>query len=500
MRFSASASRRLRLALSCVLLPVALLTQCTSEKEDTPAPGGGGTTGGTGGGGGNPPTTGPSQVALWLTTPDQASLFQKSAAVLNFQAPSSSNPTIIVDTTKTYQSIDGFGYTLTGGSAMLINQLSAPTRTALLQELFATDNTNIGTSYLRISIGASDLDARPFTYDDLPAGQTDPQLEKFSLAPDKTDLIPVLKSILALNPTLKILGSPWSAPAWMKTNGSLKGGSLKPEYYAAYAQYFVKYLKAMQAEGITLDAVTLQNEPLNEYNNPSLVMTAAQQADFIKNHVGPALRAAGLNTKIILYDHNLDRTDYPLAILADPVASQYVDGSAFHLYAGSISALTGVHNAYPTKNVYFTEQWVGGPGNFAGDFGWHVNNLIIGATRNWSKNVLEWNLAADQNYGPHTDGGCSTCLGALTINGNSVTRNPAYYTVAHAAKFVRPGSVRIDTNVPSSLSNVAFKNPDGKKVLIVQNGSSQSQSFDIQYRGKVVTSVLSAGAVGTYVW
>ncbi|TGE23632.1 glucosylceramidase [Hymenobacter metallicola] len=476
-----------------------LLTHCTSSKEDTPAPGGGGGTGG-GGGGGNPPATGPSQVALWLTTPDQAALFQKSTLTLNFQTPASSNPTIIVDTTKTYQSIDGFGYTLTGGSATLMSQLSASTRTALVKELFATDENNIGTSYLRISIGASDLDAKPFTYDDLAGGQTDPTLAQFSIAPDKAALIPVLKEILAVNPTIKILGSPWSAPAWMKSNNSLKGGSLKPEYYAVYADYFVKYLKAMQAEGITLDAITIQNEPLNPDNNPSMYMTALEQSSFIKNNLGPALRAAGLTTKIILYDHNTDRTDYPLTILADAATAQYVDGSAFHLYAGSINALTTVHNAYPTKGVYFTEQWIGGPGNFAGDFGWHISNLIIGATRNWSKNVLEWNLAADQNYGPHTDGGCSTCLGALTINGNSVIRNTAFYIIAHASKFVRPGSVRIDTNVPSNLTNVAFKNPAGKKVLIVQNTSSQAQTFDIQYRGKAVSTTLSAGAVGTYVW
>ncbi|MCB2409762.1 glycoside hydrolase family 30 protein [Hymenobacter lucidus] len=493
MKISFSATRRLRLGLSLLLLPAMLLTRCTSKNEADPKPGGGG-------GGVDPPVTGPSQVALWLTTPDQATLFQKSTLVLNFQTANSSNPTIIVDTTKTYQSIDGFGYTLTGGSATLLNQLTAPTRAALLKELFATDDNNIGTSYLRISIGASDLDVKEFTYDDLPGGQTDPTLAQFSIAPERKDLIPVLKEILAINPTLKILGSPWSAPAWMKTNGSLKGGSLKPEYYAVYAQYFVKYLQAMQAEGITLDAVTLQNEPLHGGNNPSMVMTAPEQAEFIKTNVGPALRAAGLNTKIILYDHNTDRIDYPISILADPAVSQYVDGSAFHLYAGSINALTTVHNAYPTKNVYFTEQWVGGPGNFAGDFGWHINTLIIGATRNWSKNVLEWNLAADQNYGPYTNGGCNTCLGALTINGNSVSRNTAYYTVAHAAKFVRPGSVRIDTNVPGSLSNVAFKAPNGKKVLIVQNSGSQTQSFDIQYRGKVVSTTLTAGAVGTYVW
>ncbi|TGE25892.1 glucosylceramidase [Hymenobacter aquaticus] len=478
---------------TALLLPALLLSACTSKPADAPAPGGGG------GGVITPPVTGPSQVALWLTTTDQVALFRKSTAVLNFQAPTGNNPTIVVDTTQTYQSIDGFGYTLTGGSATLLNQLSATARAALLKELFATDETNIGVSYLRISIGASDLSDRPYTYDDLPSGQTDPTLAQFSLQPDKTDLIPVLKEILALNPTLKILGSPWSAPAWMKTNASLKGGSLKPEYYAAYADYFVKYLRAMQAEGITLDALTVQNEPLNPDNNPSLYMTAAEQGTFIKQNLGPALRAAGLSTKIILYDHNADRTDYPLAILADAAVRPYVDGSAFHLYAGNISALSAVHAAYPDKGVYFTEQWVGGPGNFAGDFSWHVNNLIIGATRNWSKNVLEWNLAADQNYGPRTQGGCPNCLGALTINGGSVTRNTAYYTVAHASKFVRPGSVRVATNLPANLPNVAFKAPNGRKVLIVQN-SGATQTFDISYRGKVVSSTLTAGAVGTYVW
>lgn len=447
-----------------------------------------------------PPETGPSQVALWLTSANQTMKFQKSTLVLNFKVASGQNPTIRVDTTQTYQSIDGFGYTLTGGSAMLINQLGAAGRAALLKELFATDASNIGTSYLRLSIGASDLSDHAFTYDDLPAGETDAALAKFSLEPEKKDLIPVLKEILAINPELKILGSPWSAPAWMKDNNSLKGGSLKPEYYGVYAKYFVKYLQAMQAEGIRVDAITLQNEPLNPYNNPSMEMTAAQQAELIGSFVGPALKAANLSTRIILYDHNTDRIDYPLAILGNALAYPYVDGSAFHLYAGNIEALSTVHNAYPTKNVYFTEQWVGGPGNFSGDFGWHINNLIIGATRNWSRNVLEWNLAADQNYRPHTDGGCTTCLGALTINGNTITRNVAYYTVAHAAKFVRPGSVRIDTNVPNNLPNVAFKTPGGQKVLLVQNNGSTTQTFDIGYRGKVVTSTLAGGTVGTYVW
>ncbi|MBC6698181.1 glycoside hydrolase family 30 protein [Hymenobacter puniceus] len=447
-----------------------------------------------------PPPAGPSQVALWLTTTDQTALFQKSTLALNFLTPVGQNPTIVVDTTQTFQGIDGFGYTLTGGSAQLLNQLPAAARTTLLRELFGTDAGSIGVSYLRISIGASDLSSREFTYNDLPGGQTDPTLARFSLEPERADLLPVLREILQINPSLKILGSPWTAPTWMKTNGSFVGGSLKPESYDVYARYFVKYLQQMQAEGVRLDAITIQNEPLNPFNNPSMLMTAPEQGNFIKNNLGPALQAAGLTTKIILYDHNTDRTDYPLALLADPQVSRYVDGSAFHLYAGNINAMSQVHNAFPTKSVYFTEQWVGGPGNFAADFTWHINNLIIGGTRNWSRNVLEWNLAADQNYGPHTNGGCSTCLGALTINGNTVQRNTAYYTVAHAAKFVRPGSVRIASTTPGSLTNVAFKAPNGQKVLIVQNTSATNQSFDIQYRGKAASTTLPAGAVGTYVW
>ena len=446
--------------------------------------------------------TGTSQVALWLTTANKTALFQKQPLTLNFATPAANNtlPTITVDTTQTYQSIDGFGFTLTGGSAYVLHQMGATERNALLKELFATDASNIGTSYLRVSIGASDLDAQVFSYDDLPEGQTDPQLTKFSLDPDRQHLLPVLKEILAINPSIKILGSPWSPPTWMKTNGNSKGGSLKPEFYDAYAQYFVKYIEGMKVEGVTIDAITLQNEPLNPDNNPSMSMTATEQATFIKQSIGPALKAAGLPTKIILYDHNTDRTDYPLAVLADAQARQYVDGSAFHLYAGSIDALSGVHNAYPDKNVYFTEQFVNASGNFAGDLSWHVNNLLIGATRNWSRNVLEWNLAADPSNGPHTPGGCTTCLPAVTISGNTVTRNTAYYIIAQAAKFVRPGSVRIDTSVPSNLSNVGFKNPNGQKVLLVLNTSSNPQTFVIKYRGKDLQTTLEGGSVGTYVW
>ena len=453
------------------------------------------------GGGGNPPPTPPpakSDVDFWLTQGDQTVLFKKQIANLVWSNTSSTN-TIEVDDSQTFQTIDGFGYTLTGGSATLINSLPVALKQETLNELFRHDSTFIGVSYLRISIGASDLSATTFTYDDMPTGQTDVNLQNFSIDKEKQDLIPVLKAILNINPTIKILGSPWSAPTWMKTNNSFVGGSLKPEYYAAYAQYFVKYIHAMKAEGITIDAITVQNEPLHGGNNPSMVMQPAEQADFIKNHLGPAFATAAINTKIILYDHNADRPDYPITILNDAAARQYVDGSAFHLYGGPITALTQVHNAYPNKHIYFTEQWTGGPGNFGGDLKWHVQNLIIGATRNWSRNVLEWNLAADPNYQPHTPGGCTTCMGALTIS-NGVSRNVSYYIIAHASKFARPGSVRIASTETTTLLTVAFKNPEGKKVLIVLNNGANAEVFNIKYNNKTVTTSLNNGAVGTYVW
>jgi glucosylceramidase len=438
-------------------------------------------------------------VAVWLTTGDRASLLQPQTAILNFAKASNNNPTIEVDDVQKFQKIDGFGYTLTGGSAGLINAMDEKSKDALLEELFSLKNNGIGVSYLRISIGASDLSADTFTYNELPAGQTDINQDKFSIAKEMTDLVPILKKIVAINPSIKILGSPWTAPTWMKTNSSFKGGSLKPEYYTSYANYLVKYIQAMKSQGIAIDAITIQNEPLHPGNVPSMYMEAADQAIFVKSALGPVFKSAAIKTKILVYDHNADRPDYPITILNDPEAKQYVDGSAFHLYAGNISALSKVHEAHPDKNVYFTEQWVGGPGKFDEDLKWHVSTLIIGATRNWSRNVLEWNLAADPAYGPHTVGGCVTCLGAITVS-PAVTRNVAYYIIGHASKFVLPGSVRIASNITGNIQNVAFQRPDGKTVLIAVNGNNQAQEFNISYKNKSVTTSLAAGAVATYVW
>jgi glucosylceramidase len=446
-----------------------------------------------------PPPVQANDVEFWLTKNDQSVLLQKQSTILSFGTTANSYTNIDVDTTQTYQTIDGFGYTLTGGSAYVINLLNAADKAKLLKELFGNDSASVGISYLRISIGASDLNATVFTYDDMPAGQTDVNLTNFSLAPDETDLIPLLKEIIAINPAIKILATPWSAPVWMKDNGSFIGGSLQPQYYNVYAQYFVKYIQQMKANGITIDAVTPQNEPLNPGNNPSLVMSAEEETNFIKNSLGPAFQTANITAKIIAYDHNCDRPDYPITVLNDATANAFVNGSAFHLYAGDISALTQVHNAFPAKAVYFTEQYTSSTGSFGGDLKWHLKNVIIGSMRNWSKTALEWNLANDLTFHPHTDGGCDQCKGALTISG-TITRNVAYYIIAHASKFVPPGSVRVASNVSSALQTVAFKTPAGKKVLIVENDGATDASFNIRFNNKWTVTTLPAGAVGTYTW
>lgn len=445
-----------------------------------------------------PAPTGPAAEA-WLTTGMGGSLLQQQAA-LSFGTASNNNLYIDVDTTNVMQTVDGFGYTLTGGSAYLINRMNTAEKNALLNELFGNGGNSIGVSYLRLSIGASDLSPSVFSYDDMPAGQTDMTLANFSLSQDTVDLIPVLKQILTINPSIKIMGSPWSAPVWMKSNGSSIGGSLLPQYYGVYAQYFVKYIQAMQAKGITIDAITIQNEPQHGGNNPSMVMSSGEQADFIKNHLGPAFQSASITTKIIIWDHNCDNPNYPISILNDAAAKQYINGSAFHLYNGDISALTTVHNAHPDKQLYFTEQWTGANGSFDGDLKWHVKNVVIGSMRNWSRIALEWNLASDPSYNPHTPGGCTECKGAVTITGSAVARNVGYYIIAHASKFVPAGSVRVGSNILGSITTAAFKTPAGKKVIIAVNDGPAAISFNIRFNGKWISTALAAGAVGTYQW
>jgi glucosylceramidase len=468
------------------------------------------------------------EAEAWVTLPDRSKLFELQEQKIEFSTVArGGGSTIVIDESLGMQEVDGFGFSLTGGSAELMMLMTPEARTALLRDLFATDGDKIGVSYVRLTIGASDLNSFVYSYDDLPEGETDLELRKFDLGQDKKDVIPVMQEILSINPDIKIMASPWSPPVWMKTNDRPKGGTFNEEYYDVYARYFVKYIQQMAVNGIAIDAVTIQNEPLNSNNTPSMRMSAQQQATFIKDYLGPQFKNNGLETKIVLFDHNLDRPDYPLTVLSDPEASSYVDGSGFHHYGGDMSAMSVMHAAFPDKNVYFTEQMIiERAGTDRIEIAAQVKRMIIDVTENWSRNVLLWNFAADPLNDPHTDdGGCPMCQGAVTLDGDTVTKNLAYYVIAHASKFIRPGSVRIGSTGPGDMTvahttdeerrevlrlatydnynvlpNVAFRTPDGKIVLVVANNTWDVSSFRIQFRSRWAGVSLAPGAVGTYVW
>lgn len=383
--------------------------------------------------------------------------------------------------------------------------MSSAQRDALLRDLFDPE-AGIGITYLRMTIGASDFSLADYTYDDMPAGETDYDLAHFSIDKDKEDVVPVLKKIVSIAPSIKIMGSPWSPPAWMKTNGSLKGGKLKPEAYDVYARYFVNYINTYKAEGIVIDAITPQNEPLYfTANYPCMEMTSAEQLTFIKNNLGPAFLSENISTKIILYDHNWDNTNYSISILNDAAAKSFVAGSAFHAYAGNVSSMSTVHAVHPDKGLYFTEisggRWAT---DFNGNLQWNMSAIFMGTTKNWSKNVLLWNLALDQNDGPKNNG-CQDCRGVVTIHSNTgaVTKNVEYFSIGHFSKFIRPGAFRISsTSFESStkLDHVAFINSDKSRVLVVTNADSTPKTFLVKDGERQISYQISASSVATIVW
>ena len=446
---------------------------------------------------------GHSQFIQTITSADGRFLLNKiEAPLLGFEQniKTLSIDTVYFNDQIQFQKIEGFGYTLTGGSAYLLHQMPVKNRAAILKELFGQGPNDLNINYLRISVGASDLDATVFSYDDLKEGEVDPDLKKMSIAKDQEFLIPILKEIQSIQPHLKLIASPWSPPVWMKDNRQSKGGHLLPQFYATYAQYFVKYIQMMRAEGLIINAVTIQNEPEHGGNNPSMLMTAVEQNVFIKNHLGPAFKKQGIQTEIVIWDHNADHPNYPIEILNDTITKSFVSAAAFHLYLGHESALSKVHEAYPDKKIYFTEQWTGAKGNFAGDFMWHLQHIVIGTMTHWSSLVLEWNLANDPSYGPHTPGGCTECLGALTIDGSDLKRNVSYYIIGQVAPFIPAGSARIQTTSSNTqIQSIGFKRPDGKKVLVALNTGKEAV-FTIDFEHKIYNFTLPEKSASTIVW
>lgn len=447
-------------------------------------------------------------VNVWMTTGDRSNLLTAQPAV-SFAADAGTNTwTIDVDEATSYQQMDGFGASFTDSSAWLVsNALTADQRTALMTKLFDATG-GIGLSSLRQPMGASDFARSNYTYDDVAAGQTDLQLAAFSVDHDRAYIIPLLQDALLVNPSLRIIAVPWSAPAWMKTNGSLFGGSLKadPATLTAFASYFVKFIQAYGAAGVPIHRVVPQNEPLNTSSTyPTMYMDAGQQADVIANYLGPALRDNGLGTTIAAYDHNWDNTSYADSVL-NSTAAPFVTGSAWHCYAGTPDAMTVEHNLHPDKDIYFTECSAGTwSTSFSSNLKWDMETLIIGAPRNWARTISKWNIALDDNNGPQ-NGGCSNCTGLVTIDRSTspatVGLNYDYYALGHISKFVRPGAYRVASNTfgSGSIEDVAFLNPDGSRALIVLNDANQQRTFKVRAGGQSFTYTLPAGAAATFTW
>ena len=446
----------------------------------------------------------PAPVQVWLTTADQAKLLSREADVSLGATDTTSLPILTLDPTTTYQRMIGFGAAFTDASVHLIQQRMTPAqREALMQDLFGR-TTGIGLSFARVPMGASDFSLRHYSYDDVAAvGESDSALARFSIDVDRAEKLPVIRRALAINPTLTLVASPWSPPAWMKTSGSLVGGTLNAKWYASFAQYFVRFVQAYGAAGVPIAAVTIQNEPDHEPSDyPGMRLGAEARAAVIGAHLGPAFEHARLRTEIWDWDHNWDMPQQPLAVLSDASARRYTSGVAWHCYAGDVSAQTAVHEAHPDKDAYFTEcsggEWAT---DFAANLKFAMTQLVIGSTRGWARGIALWNLALDERHGPHL-GGCTNCRGVVTITSTgAVVRNVEYFALAHASRFVRPGAVRIaSTTGVDGLQSVAFVNADDSStVLIVLNGAAQSRTFVVRTGDEAFTYRLPTGAVATFV-
>ncbi|MER5864382.1 ricin-type beta-trefoil lectin domain protein [Kitasatospora sp. NPDC002040] len=450
-------------------------------------------------------------VSVWLTTTDDAGGrhvtrgLQPQAAVA-FAAGTGSGQQITVDEGVRYQQFTGGGASFTDTAAWLLNSsgaLSAATRDATMRKLFSPTE-GIGLSLTRNPMGSSDLARFGYTYDDRPAGQTDPGLANFSIAHDLADVLPLTRQAKQLNPALTTIASPWTAPAWMKDSGNLNGGWLKSEYYPAYAQYFAKYVQAYQAQGVPVDYITVQNEPTCCGGYPSMSWNGAGLAYFTKTNLLPALQTAGLSSKVLALDWNWDQyAGYGAPVVDDPAIRSHPNfgGIAWHGYGGDVATQTAVHDQYPGVDAFGTEH---SGGTWIADQQREDMRNIIDYTRNWAKSVTKWSLAVDQNMGPHY-GGCGTCTGLVTVqNGGSragqVDYTVEYYTMGHLTKFVRPGAYRIASTANSAVPNVAWRNPDGSKALIAYNDSGSAQTVRVNWGGQSFGYQLPAKTSATFTW
>lgn len=435
-------------------------------------------------------------ASAWITLAD-GSMRLAPLDVEISALPPGAGADISVDTSQRFQRFEGYGAAITDASAYVIQRLPAVRRDALLRELFGRGG-GIGLNVIRVPIGASDFSRTHYTFADTPG------TAEADIAPAKTDLIPTLRAIRAINPGLQTIASPWSAPAWMKTSGSLIKGRLDPAHHAAFSRYLVSFTKRMGAAGVPVDMLTLQNEPHFEpADYPGMRVEPAERARLIADHLGPLMDREIPRTKLLDWDHNWNEPDSPLAVLANAKAAAYVDGVAWHCYGGEVTAQSLVHDRHPDKETWFTECSAGKwSGSWADSFRWSARTLIIGAPRNWARGVVMWNLALDESNGPHL-GGCADCRGLVTIDSRSgaITREPEYYAFAHGSRFVPVGSVRVGaTPSDPKLAVVAFQHGAGGPVTaIVLNERAASGAVSIAIGGHLLRGDIPPGALATFV-
>ncbi|MFF4590071.1 ricin-type beta-trefoil lectin domain protein [Streptomyces sp. NPDC001388] len=452
------------------------------------------------------------QVSVWLTTTDDDA-GRHVVRGLQAQTPfafqsgtGGGGENITVDENTRYQTFTGGGASFTDTAAWLMNgsgALSQATRDATMRKLFSPTE-GIGLSFLRNPMGASDLARFGYTYDDVPAGETDPSLARFSLAHDLADVLPLTREALRLNPSLTVMASPWTAPAWMKDSGQLNGGWLKAEYYGAYASYFVKYLQAYRDQGVPVAYVTAQNEPTCCSGYPSMSWNASGLAYFTKNELLSKLAAAGLSTKVLAHDWNWDvYAAYAAQTVDDAAVRSHPNfgGIAWHGYGGDVAEQTTVHDRYPQLDAFGTEH---SGGTWIAHQQREDMRDIVDHTRNWAKSVTKWSLAVDQNRGPH-NGGCGTCTGLITVHhgdaaSGTVDYTVEYYTMGHLTKFVRPGAQRIASTASSAVPNVAWRNPDGSKALIAYNDATTARTVTVNWGSRHATYSLPGRTSATFTW
>ena len=382
-----------------------------------------------------------------------------------------------------YQEMVGFGAAVTDSSAWNIaTRLNADQRETLLRELFGRDG-GLGLSFTRISIGASDFSLRHYSLDDPPGGRPDPDLAHFSIDPNRAHLLPVLRAALAINPDLRIVASPWSPPGWMKSSGSMVGGRLLPEFYPAFAAYLTRFVDAYAAEGVPIFALTIQNEPNfvpDDY--PGMKLTPKSARRIVGKFLGPRLTQRPAPPQILEWDHNWDLPSQPLDVLADPVASRFIAGVAWHCYNGDVSAQRPVHNAHPDKDAYMTEcsggEWDTELGRDRCAGSWIDSSSAQRAAGRAASCSGTWRSMSITVRIPD---GCANCRGVVTIDSKTgaITRNVEYYVLGHASRFVRPGAQRIESTTDiSGLESVAFQNSDNDSMaLIVLNNAKGKRRF-----------------------